>query len=65
MMTIGSMCTPLMVAAHNGDMEAMVMLLEAKPDVAIKSSYGPSHHFLHLLQFTNNFSPVRAKQQPT
>jgi ankyrin repeat protein len=39
MKDLGSVCTPLMIAAHKGDMEAVVMLLEAKPDVAIKSSY--------------------------
>jgi ankyrin repeat protein len=41
MKAVGSTCTPLMVAAYKGDMEALVMLLEAKPDVTIKTSYGP------------------------
>jgi len=46
MKPIGSVCTPLMVAAYKDDMEAVVMLLEAKPDVAIKSSYEFSRHLL-------------------
>ena len=37
-----------MVAAYKDDMEAVVMLLEANPDVAIKSSYEFSRHFLQL-----------------
>ena len=46
MKPIGSVCTPLMVAAYKDDMEAVVMLLEAKPDVAIKSSYDFPRHVL-------------------
>jgi hypothetical protein len=46
MKAIGSLCTPLMVAAYRDDMEAVIMLLEAKPDVAIKSSYEFCQHFL-------------------
>lgn len=37
---IGAVCTPMMIAAHKGDMEAVVMLLEANADVTIKSSEG-------------------------
>ena len=36
----------MMVAAYKDDMEAVVMLLEAKPDVAIKSSYDFPRHVL-------------------
>jgi ankyrin repeat protein len=34
----GSCCTPIMVAALKGDMEAVVILLQADADVTIKSS---------------------------
>jgi hypothetical protein len=39
MKEIGAVCTPVMIAAHKGDMEAVVMLLEGNADVTIKSSY--------------------------
>lgn len=34
----GSCCTPIMVAALKGDMESVVILLQADADVTIKSS---------------------------
>lgn len=40
MKQIGTSCTPLMLSALKGDMEAVVLLLKADADVTIKSSQG-------------------------
>lgn len=41
MKQIGTSCTPLMLSALKGDMEAVVLLLKANADVTIKSSCPP------------------------